>query len=141
MEIKELKTVTPALLADLQRLCDVVYTTQTMLTMEGVSQFLSDDHKKLFVVLDEEKICGMATVQYLRSLRGAAAHLDDVAVLEGYQGKGLASQLMKAVIDDARAYGCRAVECTSRPERVAANALYVKLGFEKRETNVYRLKL
>jgi ribosomal protein S18 acetylase RimI-like enzyme len=38
----------------------------------------------------------------------------------------------------ARSNGVRTVDLTSRPSREAANALYLKLGFERRETNVYR---
>ena len=34
--------------------------------------------------------------------------------------------------------GARTIELTSRPERAAANKLYRKLGFERRNTNVYR---
>ncbi|MGH9297111.1 MAG: GNAT family N-acetyltransferase, partial [Acidimicrobiales bacterium] len=34
--------------------------------------------------------------------------------------------------------GSRNVDLTSRPSREAANKLYLKLGFEPRETNVYR---
>lgn len=30
---------------------------------------------------------------------------------------------------------------TSRPERLVANELYRKMGFEKRGTNVYRMRL
>jgi hypothetical protein len=33
------------------------------------------------------------------------------------------------------------VNLTSRPDRPAANRLYQRLGFEMRETNVYRLEL
>ena len=32
-------------------------------------------------------------------------------------------------------------DLTSRPSREAANRLYAGLGFEKRETNVYRLTI
>jgi hypothetical protein len=35
----------------------------------------------------------------------------------------------------------QAAELTSQPAREAANAMYQKLGFEKRDTNVYRLNL
>jgi len=34
--------------------------------------------------------------------------------------------------------GAKAVDLTSRPSREAANKLYQSLGFETRETNVYR---
>jgi ribosomal protein S18 acetylase RimI-like enzyme len=33
------------------------------------------------------------------------------------------------------------VDLTSRPSREAANRLYQRLGFEQRETNVYRFSL
>jgi ribosomal protein S18 acetylase RimI-like enzyme len=32
------------------------------------------------------------------------------------------------------------VDLTSRPSRQAANRLYVRMGFEQRETNVYRFR-
>jgi ribosomal protein S18 acetylase RimI-like enzyme len=34
--------------------------------------------------------------------------------------------------------GARTVDLTSRPGREAANRLYARLGFKRRETNVYR---
>jgi ribosomal protein S18 acetylase RimI-like enzyme len=46
---------------------------------------------------------------------------------------------MQALHDEARRLGVRHLELTSRPSRTAANALYVSLGYERRETNVYRL--
>jgi ribosomal protein S18 acetylase RimI-like enzyme len=38
----------------------------------------------------------------------------------------------------AEGAGAKTVELTSRPSREAANRLYRRLGFEIRETNVYR---
>jgi len=36
--------------------------------------------------------------------------------------------------------GADRIELTSRPSREPANALYQKLGFSRRDTNVYILK-
>ena len=41
----------------------------------------------------------------------------------------------------AAAAGSRTVDLTSRPARRAANRLYVRLGFDQRQTNVYRKTL
>ena len=41
----------------------------------------------------------------------------------------------------AQAEGARTVDLTSRPDREAANRLYLRLGFARRETNVYRRTL
>jgi ribosomal protein S18 acetylase RimI-like enzyme len=38
----------------------------------------------------------------------------------------------------AGAAGARTLDLTSRPSREAAHRLYTKLGFEVRETSVYR---
>jgi len=48
---------------------------------------------------------------------------------------------MDYAIDFAMKAGAESIDLTSRPERHAANQLYLKLGFVKRETNVYRLAL
>jgi ribosomal protein S18 acetylase RimI-like enzyme len=46
--------------------------------------------------------------------------------------------LILRAVELAADAGARSVELTSRPSRVAANRLYQSLGFEPRETNVYR---
>lgn len=48
---------------------------------------------------------------------------------------------MDRLIEEAQKAGLIELELTSRPSNVTANAWYQKLGFEKRETNVYRMKL
>jgi ribosomal protein S18 acetylase RimI-like enzyme len=42
-------------------------------------------------------------------------------------------------LNEAKARGARTIDLTSRPAREAANALYQKVGFSLRDTNVYRL--
>ena len=37
--------------------------------------------------------------------------------------------------------GLKNINLTSRPQRMAANNFYQKIGFEKQETNVYRLEI
>jgi len=48
---------------------------------------------------------------------------------------------MREAIRIAEAHKARTVDLTSRPSREAANRLYLKVGFEKRETNVYRYQI
>ena len=49
--------------------------------------------------------------------------------------------LTETAIELARAAGARTVDLTSRPSRDAANALYRRVGFVERETNVFRFDL
>ena len=48
---------------------------------------------------------------------------------------------MQAALELAAELGARTVDLTSRPDREAANRLYLRLGFEVRRTNVYRFAL
>jgi ribosomal protein S18 acetylase RimI-like enzyme len=61
-----------------------------------------------------------------------------VVVDDASRGAGVASALVAAALERAQQQGARTVDLTSRPEREAANRLYLRLGFARRETNVYR---
>jgi ribosomal protein S18 acetylase RimI-like enzyme len=46
--------------------------------------------------------------------------------------------LSREAVRTARSRGAQTVELTSRPSRETANRLYQRLGFQLRDTNVYR---
>jgi len=72
---------------------------------------------------------------------GVGAWIEDVVVDERARRRGVGEALIAAAIRLAEESGARHVNLTSRPEREAANRLYRRLGFEERETNVYRFRL
>jgi ribosomal protein S18 acetylase RimI-like enzyme len=47
---------------------------------------------------------------------------------------------MNHALNVAKELGAKSADLTSRPSREAANKLYQAIGFERRETNVYRYK-
>ena len=49
--------------------------------------------------------------------------------------------LVQAALDRSAELGARTVDLTSRPDREAANRLYLRMGFDVRQTNVYRRTL
>jgi ribosomal protein S18 acetylase RimI-like enzyme len=57
------------------------------------------------------------------------------------RGKGVGEALNKFALAEAKRQGATTVDLTSRPSREDANRLYKRLGFEQRETNVYRYKI
>jgi len=59
--------------------------------------------------------------------------VDDAA-----RGRGVGEAINRFAIDLAVERGARSVDLTSRPSREAANRLYRRIGFEPRDTNVYR---
>ena len=86
-------------------------------------------------------LVGTLTLVVFRIPTGVRAWIEDVVVDESARGRGVGDALTAAALDRARAAGARTVELTSRPSREAANRLYQRLGFELRNSNLYRYTL
>ena len=86
-------------------------------------------------------LVGMLTLVIFAIPTGIRAIIEDVVVDQRYRGQGIAQALTKEALVLAEAAGARTVDLTSRPSREAANRLYQKLGFQKRDSNVYRYTL
>jgi ribosomal protein S18 acetylase RimI-like enzyme len=85
------------------------------------------------------RIVGMLTLATFRVPSGVRAWIEDVVVDEEARGRGVGEALVREALALAGAAGARTVELTSRPSREAANRLYRRIGFEARDTNVYRI--
>jgi ribosomal protein S18 acetylase RimI-like enzyme len=95
----------------------------------------------LFVARDPHRngeIAGTLTLALFRIPTGLRAWIEDVVVDTEARGQGIGEALTRAAIQRAVAAGATTVDLTSRPSREAANRLYVRVGFTRRETNVYR---
>ena len=105
-------------------------------------QRMLDHHATtLFVARSDAGIVGMCSLVTFPIPTGVRAWVEDVVVDVDARGGGVASTLVEAAIDGARAEGARSIDLTSRPSREAANRLYQRLGFEQRQTNVYRFPI
>ena len=108
----------------------------------AVAELLASPAVDQFVARDGDgRIVGVSTLVVFRIPTGMRAWIEDVVVDEAAQGQGIGRKLTEAMVERARERGCRTVDLTSRPSREAANRLYQKVGFERRETNVYRYEL
>jgi ribosomal protein S18 acetylase RimI-like enzyme len=106
-----------------------------------LEQMIADPATTLFLAHDDEVLVGMLTLAMFLVPTGVRAWIEDVVVDDAARGAGVASALVEAALALAAAEGARTVDLTSRPKREAANRLYLRLGFERRETNVYRRTL
>ena len=95
----------------------------------------------LLLARDEGPIVGTLTLALFAIPTGMRAWIEDVVVDESARGRGAGEALAREAIRLASEAGARTVDLTSRPERVAANRLYEKLGFRQRETTVYRFEV
>jgi ribosomal protein S18 acetylase RimI-like enzyme len=108
-------------------------------TVADLRAMIESSSTTLFVARAADgSIVGMLVLVVFRIPTGVRAWIEDVVVDRRFRGQGVGAALAKRALDRAISAGARTVELTSRPERVAANGLYRKLGFERRDTNVYR---
>ncbi len=110
-------------------------------TREVLEQIVTDPATTVFVARDGERIVGLLTLVTFRILTGVRAWIEDVVVDDVARGAGAGSALVQAALEYSAQAGARTVDLTSRPHREAAHRLYERMGFEVRDTNVYRVTL
>ncbi len=128
-----------------QRLLDAFERLTPQLSSSGIvpgedvlGEIVRSPATVLLMAEDDGDYVGSLTLVLFRIPTGMRAWIEDVVVDEAARGKGVGSALNLAAIERAQRVGARTVDLTSRPTRQAANRLYQRLGFEPRDTNVYR---
>jgi ribosomal protein S18 acetylase RimI-like enzyme len=105
---------------------------------DALERIVASPDATLFVARQGDRIVGMLTLVTFEIPTAVRAWIEDVVVDESARGQGVAAALVQAALDRSSEAGARTVDLTSRPDREAANRLYVRMGFEQRITNVYR---
>ena len=134
-------TVSDELVDAFDRLIPQLSTSSPPPGRAGLEEIVDDADSVLFVARVDGRIVGALTLALYRIPTGRKAWIEDVVVDEAARGLGIGAALSEAAIAEARRRGAKDVSLTSRPEREAANRLYQRIGFQRRDTNVYRLKL
>ena len=141
VEIKELTRIDEVLADEVRALVRQLSSSADGLTLQALTNVVDAGACTLFVAVDGGDIVGMLTLVVFPIPTGVRAWIEDVVVDGSARGQGVGSALTHRAVEKARATGARTVDLTSRPSRSAANSMYEKLGFERRDTNVYRLRL
>jgi ribosomal protein S18 acetylase RimI-like enzyme len=129
---------TEELLAGLNDLLPQLSSSAPPLEIADLERIVSSSAINLFVATDGDVVVGSLTLAIFPIPTGLRAWIEDVVVDGTARGVGVGEALTNAAIDEARRRGARSLDLTTRPSRESANRLYRKLGFEMRETNVYR---
>ena len=142
LSIEETQSFTPELARAMAELIPQVSESAPLPSEDELKTIVSSPVTRLMLARDEAgSIVGTLTLVVFRIPTGVGAWIEDVVVDERARRQGAGEALMTAAIELAEQSGARHLNLTSRPDREAANRLYRRLGFERRETNVYRLML
>ena len=141
-KIVEIKTFTPEIYRFVCRLLHQLSPGKHSLSEEAFRAILDSDNAHLFVIEDTEgNPAGMTSVGIYRTPSGCKAWIEDVVVDDAYRGHGYGRKIVEHAISFIRRSGADSIALTTNPSRIAANQLYPSLGFEKYETNVYKIYL
>jgi ribosomal protein S18 acetylase RimI-like enzyme len=144
IEIEAVATVDSEIMEGVERLVPQLSSTATVPNAGQVGEIVASPCTTLLIARDsaqEGRIVGSLTLAVFRIPTGVRAWIEDVVVDSTARGKGVGEALSREALRIAAARGARTVELTSRPAREAANRLYRRLGFQIRETSVYRRSL
>ncbi len=141
LTIEVARVVSEDLVVGLNRLLPQLSTSAVALTLADVKRLVESPTTRVFVARSDGSIVGTLSLVVFPIPTGLRAWIEDVIVDQSVRGTGVGEALTLAAVDEARRRHVRSVDLTTRPTRAEANRLYARLGFERRETNVYRFFL
>ena len=129
------------LIAAFNRLIPQLSRSAAVPTPDAIREIVEAPASTVLIARDGRnhgRIVGLLTLVVFRIPTGVRAWIEDVVVDEAVRGRGVGEALSQEAVRRAVGAGARTVELTSRPSREAANRLYQRLGFVRRDSNVYR---
>lgn len=102
---------------------------------------LKDVNTHVYVIRENDHIVATGTLCVKHTLEFVIADVESVVVGTNYRGRGYGKELMTKMIEVAKSLDVHHIQLTSNPKRIAANQLYQDLGFERYETNCYKMEM
>jgi ribosomal protein S18 acetylase RimI-like enzyme len=137
--IEVVRSVTDELVESFARLLPQLSRSAPALDPAALRELLAWPGNHVLVARVDGRIVGTLTLVTFPIPTGLRAWIEDVVVDEEARGHGVGAALTNEAVRIAGAAGARTVDLTSRPSRVAANRLYERLGFQVRDSKVFRL--
>ncbi len=104
---------------------------------------ITDKNAKEFVCVLEDKVVGYfyiyLKVDIIKDI--LIGDIEYVCVDINNRGKGIGNKMIDFAVDYAKKNNISRLELTSSNRRIAAHKLYIKKGFKKRDTSVFRLEI
>jgi ribosomal protein S18 acetylase RimI-like enzyme len=137
MNIVEINKYSKEILEAHDRLLPQLTNSEYKLSESALKSIILDNSIHLIMVKIDDIYCASLTLGINLTPTGKKAHIEDVVVDNNYRGKGIGEKICKYAIELSKKLQVQSIALTSNSKRLAANALYKKIGFQLKETNVY----
>lgn len=138
VRVELIREASHGLVEAFNRLLPQLSSTAKPLDYDVLDGMVRCDATTVLVARTPDAVVGTLTLVLLPLPSGVRARIEDVVVDGAARGRGVARLLTEEALRIATEAGARTVDLTSRPDRAAANRLYESLGFEARQSRVYR---
>jgi ribosomal protein S18 acetylase RimI-like enzyme len=138
--IEQVVHVTPEVAAAIGRLLPQLHSYVRQPTVADLEQVVASSGTVLLVARDDaHRIIGTLTLVVYRMPSATLSYIDDVVVDAATRQHGAGSALVAEAIRLARERGAVQTDLLSNDRREAAIRVYKRAGFQRFETNVFRL--
>jgi len=141
MKIYKLETVSKRIIEAFESLIPQLTGANNTPSKEDIESIVASENTVVFVSEENRKVIGMLSLVLNKIPTGEKVWIEDVVVDAQARGLGVGKKLMQFALAYCKEKDIKQVNLTSSPERIPANKLYLKLGFFKRQTNVYRIEV
>ena len=141
MHIYRAEKLTEELVQGVEKLLPQLSSSAIAPSHEELKNLLADKNCHLLIAEADGAIVGMLSLVVVNIPTGRKAWIEDVVVDSTFRGRNIGGQLVEKAKEIAVEIGAKKLYLTSNPSRQAAHHLYLKCGFEKYDTTVFRYKL
>lgn len=141
LEIFEVNEAAPCYVEPMNRLLAQLSSSGVGITFEQLQLLVECEASHLFLGRYNGAIVAMLTLGEYLAPTGRKMWIEDVVVDVAARGHSFGRAMVEHAKEYAKGLGCGTLMLTSRPSRVAANALYRSCEFEQKETNVYKMNI
>ena len=107
-----------------------------------LKEILDENNRVTFACCrDGDRIIGMALMCQYKVISGTKGWIEDVVVDTEFRGRGIGRELMNKLLDEAKKKNLSELLLFSADHRKAAIGLYSDLGFKRKDSGLYTLKM
>lgn len=125
-----------------QQVTELYKQLSTDIVQLSLKVILEDKDNIVFVLCKvENQIVGIAMMAMYKVISGHKGMVEDVVVDQDQRGKGIGRKLMEKLLEEGKNHNLDEILLFSGHHRTPAIALYKSLGFQLRNSGLYRLVL